>query len=308
MEKRVIVIAGPTCSGKTSLSILLAKKLNGEVISADSRQVYKHLSIGTAKPTEDEMQGIPHHFIDILDPSENYNASRFEKEALGVIDEIISRGMQPIAAGGTGLYIRGLVDGIFDTTQSDEDYRGHLYELRKKHGNEYLYGMLKEVDPKSAESMLPQNWKRVIRALEVYHISGKPIWRHHEEQPERETDIEFEQYGLRWDRAVLYRNIEKRVDEMIEQGLVNEVKAILEMGYDENLNALNTVGYKEVIAYLNNEITLDRAIELIKRNTRRFAKRQLTWFRRDDRINWIDIANRDDIVKAADYISYKFVK
>ena len=297
MEPKVIVIAGPTCSGKTSLAILLAERLNSEIISADSRQVYKYLDIGTAKPDNEQLEKIKHHFISILEPDESYNVSRFENDALNVIKSLSGRGKIPIVAGGSGLYIKALVDGIFDVADADEELRNEFLEKRRLYGNDFLYDELKKVDPESASKMLPQNWKRVMRALEVFYITGKPIGIHHQEQ-KREINLNFVQYGLRWDRQVLYKNIEQRVDEMISNGLVEETKLMIEK-YDKNLNSLNTVGYKEIISYLNNEITLERAVELIKRNTRRYAKRQLTWFRADERIKWFDVKHQKDLEKIA---------
>jgi tRNA dimethylallyltransferase len=203
--------------------------------------------------------------------------------------------------GGSGLYIKSLIDGIFNTVDIDEELREKLMHQRKIHGNEYLYNKLKEVDPVSASRMLPQNYKRIIRAIEVHYLTGKPIWMLQKEY-KREINFEFKQYGLNWKRKVLYENIEKRVDEMIESGLVEELKDVLEKGFDKKLNALNTVGYKEIISYLDGEISLERAKELIKRNTRRFAKRQLTWFNKDERINWINIEKPEDLNSAADII------
>jgi tRNA dimethylallyltransferase len=301
---KVIVIAGPTCSGKTKLSLMLAERLNSEIISADSRQIYKYLNIGTAKPSRAELQSIKHHFIDILTPDEEYNVSRFEIEALSVINNMIKNDKVPIVAGGSGLYIKALVDGIFNTVDVDEVFRSELLELKKKFGDEYLYSELKKVDPQSASKMLPQNWKRIIRALEVFHLSGKTIGELQKEY-KREINLEFIQYGLRWDRDALYSNIEARVDGMIEEGLVDETKEILHKGYSKNINSLNTVGYKEIISFIENEISLERAVELIKRNTRRFAKRQITWFKQDNRITWFDVKSQKDLGLIADIIIRK---
>ena len=286
MERKVIVIVGPTCSGKTKVGISLAQKLHTEIISADSRQIYKKLTIGTAKPTQDELRTIKHHFIDFLDPDEDYNVSRFETDSLKVIDELISQGKIPIVVGGSGLYINALTEGIFNSVDTDDEYREELKEKHEKFGDEYLYEELKKVDPQSASGMISQNWKRVMRALEVFHLTGEPIWKM-QENYERKVDYNFILFGLNWDRKILYTNIEKRVNEMIANGLVDEVKNILSLGYSKNINSLNTVGYKEIISYLNNEISLDRAIELIKRNTRRYAKRQMTWFRKTENIYWL---------------------
>ena len=291
-----IVIVGPTCSGKTDLAISLAEKLPSEILSADSRQIYKHLTIGTAKPSLNELQKIKHHFIDFLEPDVNYNVSKFEKDALSVIEELQKNNQVPIVVGGSGLYIRAIVDGIFDTVDTDEEYRLQLMKQREEYGNEYLLEKLKNVDPESAKKLIPQNWKRIIRALEVYKITSKPIWKLQQEY-KREVNIEFQQYGLNWERETLYDNINLRVDKMIDEGLVDEVKSILEMGFDKKANALNTVGYKEIIEYLDEKISLERAIELIKRNSRHYAKRQLTWFRKDERIKWIDIKSKSDLPK-----------
>ena len=292
----VIVIVGPTCSGKTNLSLKLAQLIPSEIISADSRQIYQFLDIGTAKPSKIELEKIPHHLIDILDPSKTYDVSMFEKDAEKVIEEIFNKNKTPIIVGGSGLYIKALIDGIFDTTDNDEEYRKELLQKRKEFGNEFLYEELKKVDPVSAEKMLPQNWKRIMRALEVYHTTGEPIWKHHQNQStSKEKKYSFKQFGLNWDRKNFYENIDRRVDEMIENGFVDEVKNILEMGYDKNLNSLNTVGYKEIIQHLDGMISLERAIELIKRNTRHYAKRQMTWFRKDERIHWFEIQNKEDL-------------
>ncbi len=294
MGQRVIVIIGPTCSGKSYLGLKLAQLLNGEIISADSRQIYKLLSIGTAKPSATDLRIVKHHFIDILNPDEGYDANKFSVQAEKVINEIQEKNKTAVVIGGSGLYIKALIDGIIESADKDEDLREILLSKKEKYGVEFLYNELKKVDPVSSEKMLPQNWKRVIRALEVYHLTGKPIWQHHINQ-NKIPKFNFYQIGLNWDREVLYRRIEERVDELIEDGLIEEVKSILEDGYNKNLNSLNTVGYKEIISFLENEITLDRTIELIKRNTRHYAKRQLTWFKADERINWFNISSLKDI-------------
>ena len=294
MGKRVIVIVGPTCSGKTYLSIQLAKIINGQIISADSRQIYKKLNIGTAKPTPSELKKVKHYFIDILEPDEDYNANDFSDEAERVIDNINKKNKIAIVAGGSGLYVKALIDGIVESADKDEGLRKKLLKQRENFGNESLYNELKEIDPVSADKMLPQNWKRVMRALEVYYLTGKPIWQHHLDQ-EKKSKYEYQQVGLLWDRNTLYKNIDNRVDKMIRNRLVNEVKSLLAQGYNKNLNSLNTVGYKEIISYLEGEISLERAIELIKRNTRRYAKRQITWFKADKRIKWYNVSGRQDL-------------
>ena len=299
----VIVIVGPTCSGKTNLSLKLAQLIPAEIISADSRQIYKYLNIGTAKPSEEQLQKVPHHLIDFLDPAENYDVSKFEIDSERIIDHIHNKNKLAIIVGGSGLYIKALTDGIFSTADKDEEYRKELLQKRKELGNDSLYEELKKVDPVSAEKMLPQNWKRVMRALEVYHLTGEPIWKHHRKQfTSNEKKYNFNQFGLNWERKNLYENIDKRVDEMIEQSFVDEVKNILNKGYDKNLNSLNTVGYKEIIQHLEGEVSLERAIELIKRNTRHYAKRQMTWFRNDKSIQWFDVSDLSELDQIAEKI------
>lgn len=292
MESKVIVIVGPTCSGKTEIGIRLAKRLNTEIISADSRQIFKLLDIGTAKPSTTELAEIKHHFIDELMPDEKFDVSKFENASLEVIKKLLNQNKIPVVVGGSGLYIKALVDGIFDI-DSDENLRDEFLDAKRKYGNDFLYDKLMEVDPVSAKNMLPQNWKRVMRALEVFYITGKPIWEI-QSNHKRESNFDFLQFGIEWNREILYSNIENRVDRMMESGLIEEVKKILSLGYNPNLNSLNTVGYKEIISYLKNEISIERAVELIKRNTRRFAKRQLTWFRKDKRIRWMRINSKNE--------------
>ena len=295
-NSNVIVIVGPTSSGKTNLSLKIAELIPCEIISADSRQIYRFLDIGTAKPSKEQLQRAQHHLIDFLDPSENYDASIFEKDAEKLIKEIFEKNIIPIVVGGSGLYIQALIDGIFASADKDEEYRKGLLQKRKNFGNEFLYEELTKVDPVSAGKMLPQNWKRVMRALEVIHTTGEPIWEHHQKQSSsKEKKHNFKQFGLNWDRKILYENIDNRVDEMIELGFVEEVKNILDKGYGKNLNSLNTVGYKEIIQYLDGLISLERAIELTKKNTRHYAKRQLTWFRKDKRIQWYDLKESNEL-------------
>lgn len=296
METRVIVIVGPTCSGKTLLSLNLALKLQSEVISADSRQVYKYLDIGTAKPTSEQLKLVKHHFVSSFQLDEHFNASKFSDEAEIIVRNLLSNGKIPVVVGGSGLYIKALIDGIIVEVETDEEYRAQLYELRKIKGNEFLYEKLKDIDPESASKMLPQNWKRVIRALEVYHLSGKPLSYFYSKQKTK-NEFNYLQFGLEWKRSELYQNINLRVDDMIEHGFVDEVKNILAIGYDKSLNSLNTVGYKEIISFLENKINLEEAVAKIKKNTRNYAKRQLTWFKKDKRIKWISISDIDEIEK-----------
>lgn len=301
MERIAIVVVGPTCSGKTKLSLQIAGRIDSEIVSADSRQIYKYLNIGTAKPSFDELNLVKHHFIDILKPDEDYNVSRFEKESKVILENIFLKNKIPIIVGGSGLYVKSIIDGIVDIANPDPDLREQLILMQQKKGNDFMYNYLKSIDPDAAERMLPQNWKRVIRAIEVFKLTGQSILKFHEFQ-KKESQIKFLQYGLNWNRELLYKNIEQRVDSMISQGLVAETKKILSFGYSKDLNALNTVGYKEIINYLDNEISLEKAIELIKRNTRRYAKRQMTWFRKDKRIKWFNIDNSSVFQKIADEI------
>jgi tRNA dimethylallyltransferase len=306
MERKVIVIAGPTCSGKTGTGISLAQRLITEIISADSRQLYKHLSIGTAKPSVIELNLVKHHLVDFIEPDEEYNVSRFENEALKIIESLFQKKKTPIVVGGSGLYIKSLVEGIFNSVDADEELRNSLLEQREKFGNEFLYDELKKVDPISASKMLPQNWKRVMRALEVYKLTGEPIWKFQNDY-KRKLDIKFYQYGLNWDRKKIYHRIEQRVDKMISDGLVDEVEKIISMGFNTSINALNTVGYKEIISYLKKEISIERAVDLIKRNSRRFAKRQMTWFNKNKELCWIDVNEDLSSEDIASIIFEKFV-
>lgn len=305
MGQKVIVIVGPTCSGKTKLSLILAENLKSEIISADSRQVYKYLTIGTAKPSANELRIIKHHFIDELEPDEEFNADLFSKRAKEIISRLVEKDSIPIVVGGSGLYIKALVDGITQTVVSNKLLRNELLELRKKYGNAYLYDELKKIDPISAEKMLPQNWKRVIRAIEVFKLTGKPIWQHHIENPIQQ-EFEFFQYGLKWDRKKLYQNIECRVDEMIKNGFIEEVKMILDKGYSKEINSLNTLGYKEIIDLLDGKLTFNEAVNRIKINTRRFAKRQMTWFNADKRIKWFEIDSYEELNNIAENILEDF--
>jgi len=291
----VLVIVGPTCSGKSSLAVKLALELNGEIISADSRQIFKDITIGTAKPSKSEQELIPHSFINLIELSENYDVSLYEKQALLKIDNILINNKLPIVTGGSGLYVKALIDGIVDLPTNSE-IREELMAEKEKFSVDYLYNHLSVVDPESAKTMLPTNWKRVIRALEVYTLTGKSLTEFHAAQNRNRPNYTFLQFGLNWKREFLYKRIEVRVDDMIQNGLVEEVESILAKGYSETLNSLNSVGYKEIIAYLKGACSLEEAISLIKRNTRRYAKRQLTWFRKDERIHWFNLENELDLL------------
>lgn len=293
MEKKpLIVLTGPTAVGKTALSIGLAKAIGGEIISADSMQVYKHMDIGSAKIMSDEMQGVPHYLVDVLEPSEEFHIARFQEMAKAAMDEIYSRGHIPILVGGTGFYIQSITRDI-DFTENDGDmtYRHELEEYAKIHGGEELHKRLQQIDPKAADEIHANNVKRVIRALEYFHQTGQPISQHNEEQKQKETPYDLRYFVLNDIRSRLYERIEKRIDLMLEQGLVDEVKRLKDMGYTRDMVSMQGLGYKEIIAYLDGEYTLEEAVYILKRDTRHFAKRQLTWFKREQDVIWI---NKDE--------------
>ncbi|APR00253.1 tRNA dimethylallyltransferase [Clostridium botulinum] len=287
----LLIIAGPTAVGKTDISIKLAEKLNGEIISADSMQIYKYMDIGSAKITKDEMKGIPHHLIDVVEPHEEFNVSSFKTLAEKSIKDIWSRGKLPIIAGGTGLYINSLIYN-YDFTDADRDgkYREYLTKLSEDKGKEYVHSLLKDIDEKSYEKLYPNDLKRVVRALEVYKITGKSISEYTKENEKKLYDIPYNvnYFVLNMNREVLYERINKRVDIMMGKGLIEEVKKLESMGYTPDMQSMKGIGYKEVLFYLNGDISLDEAIYLIKKGSRNYAKRQLTWFRKDKRSIWID--------------------
>ena len=287
--KPLIILTGPTAVGKTELSINLAKKLNGEIISADSMQVYKGMDIGTAKITTKEMDGVPHHLIDILNPDEEFNVCIFKKYADAAINDIYSRGRVPIITGGTGFYIQSVLYDIqFDETEDNSKIRAELEEYANENGNEKLFELLRQCDPKSCEAIHPNNTKRVIRAIEYFRMTGKKISEHNEEQQMRPSPYNYLYFVLNDDREKLYNRIERRIDIMLEAGLLEEVKELYKKYPDRTLVSMQGLGYKEIIAYLEGECSLDEAISILKRDTRHFAKRQLTWFRREKEVIWLD--------------------
>ena len=284
-KPRVVVIVGPTASGKTSASIEIAKKLNGEIVSADSMQIYEEMNIGTAKPTEDEKEGIKHYLIGIAKPDENFNVTMYKELAEKAIEEILAKGKLPIVVGGTGLYVSSLVDAIeFSEVPEDGAYRHELEEVAKTQGVDVLFEKLQKVDPEAAQKIEKNNVRRVIRALEIYKTTGKTKTQLDQESL-KEPKYEYHLYGISWERDVLYQRIDKRVDMMMEEGLVDEVKRLNEK-YTLSKTALQGIGYKEVLCYLQGECNYEEMVEKIKMETRRYAKRQLTWFRRDKRIMW----------------------
>lgn len=289
MQKKLIILTGPTAAGKTKLSIALAKSVNGEIISADSMQVYKHMDIGSAKIRPEEMQGIKHYLVDILEPSEEFNIVLFQKYAKQAAAEIYEKGKIPIIVGGTGFYIQSVLYDI-DFQDSDEDaaLRAELEKTAQEKGREFLHNILKECDPQAAREIHANNVKRVIRAIEFYRQTGRKISEHNETERAKQSAYDSYYFVLTDKREKLYENIEKRVDIMIQEGLVGEVKRLMDMGCKRDSTAMQGLGYKEIISYLMGEITLDEAIRIIKRDTRHFAKRQLTWFRRERDVIWIE--------------------
>ena len=288
-KKPLIILTGPTAVGKTKASIGLAKAVDGEIISADSMQVYRHMDIGSAKIKPEEMEGIPHHLIDVLEPDDEFHVVKFQQLAKKAMREIWERGHIPIVTGGTGFYIQALLYDIdFDENEKEDACRKELEAYAREHGAEALHEKLALVDPASAEMIHPNNIKRVIRALEFYEQTGKRISEHNETQRQRESPYAFAYFVLTDDRAHLYERINRRVDQMIEEGLVNEVQALKDKGYTKQLVSMQGLGYKEILDYLDGNCTLEEAIYTIKRDTRHFAKRQLTWFKRERDVIWID--------------------
>lgn len=278
--KKVIVIAGPTASGKTELALRLAEKTGGEIVSADSMQIYKFMNIGTAKPTREEMRGIPHHMIDAVYPDESYSVALYKENAEKCIRNIAMENKLPIVVGGTGLYINSLIYNIqFSETVKDDAFREKMNELALTDGPQALHDRLAAVDPESASRIHFNNVKKVIRALEVYEYTGKPISEHQKESRLVPPPYRYLVFVLNMDRKELYRRIDERVDRMMENGLADEVRNLLQMGYNPGSVALQGLGYKEIIRFFNNEITLEEAVRIIKRDTRHYAKRQITWFR-----------------------------
>ena len=289
MKKPLIVLTGPTAVGKTSLSISLAKAVNGEIISADSMQVYKGMDIGSAKIRKEEMQGVTHYLVDILEPEEEFHIVKFQELAKAALEEIYAKGKIPILVGGTGFYIQAVTRDI-DFTQAEQEtsYREELEQFAKEKGAEYLHEKLREVDSKSAENIHANNVKSVIRALEFYHQNGTPISEHNEEQKQQTSPYNLAYFVLTAPREILYERIDRRVDQMVEEGLLEEVKSLRERGCHRGMVSMQGLGYKEILAYLEGEYPLEEAVRILKRDTRHFAKRQLTWFRREQDVIWVD--------------------
>lgn len=304
----VPILAGPTAVGKTSISIELAKQLNAEIISADSRQVYKHMDIGTATPGQAQLDEVPHHFVSILEIDDTYTAGRFAREAQSVIEEIFARNRLPLVVGGAGLYIKALIDGLFQSPSRDDVVRADLYHEVEQDGVEKVYERFQSLDPEYAREVHPNDVKKIVRALEIYEVTGaKPS--EHFQQTHQALPYKYDILGLRRKRKTLYQRINHRVDLMFQAGLVEEVRTILDMGYTGDENALQTVGYQEVIQYLRGEISLEKAKQQIKTNSRHYAKRQLTWFRNQHRTTWFDFEDYDsdeDLIQSVlDYLTHR---
>lgn len=294
IKKPLVILTGPTAVGKTALSIALAKSINGEIVSADSMQVYRHMDIGSAKITAEEMAGVPHHLIDVMEPTEAFNVVVFQKLAKAAMEEIYGHGHIPILVGGTGFYIQAVLYDI-DFTENDEDpsLRRELEELARKEGPEVLYEKLKSVDPAACESIHAHNVKRVIRALEFYEKTGQRISGHNEVQRQNASPYRFAYFVLNDRREEIYKRIDARVDQMMAAGLVEEVQALKEMGCTKDMVSMQGLGYKEILRCLEGELSQEEAVYLIKRDTRHFAKRQLTWFRREKDVIWVEKSDID---------------
>ena len=290
-KPKVIVICGPTASGKTALSIELAKRINGEIVSADSMQIYKDMNIGTAKPTKEEMQGIKHYLIDFVSPDKRYSVAQYKKDAKQAINEILKKGKYPIVVGGTGLYVDSLIYEIeYDDIKLDENYRKELEKIAEEQGLEKLYNMALKIDPIAMKKISKNDKKRIMRILEIYKATGKTKTEQEIESRKRPIEYDYKVFAINWNREELYQRINKRVYIMIKQGLIDEVKNILQK-YNTFPTAMQGLGYKEVVEYLNGNCTKEEMIEKIKKETRRFAKRQLTWFRKNKQTIWLDGTN-----------------
>ena len=289
MKKPLVILTGPTAVGKTKASIGLAKAIGGEIISADSMQVYKQMDIGSAKIKPSEMEGVPHYLVDILEPDEEFHVVLFQQMAKQAIQKIYEKGKIPILVGGTGFYIQAVLYDIdFSENEKDTSYREELEKLAQTKGAEYLHDLLREVDEKSAQDIHANNVKRVIRALEYFHQTGEKISEHNEEQRKKVSPYNFSYFVLNDERAHLYEKINLRVDQMINEGLVSEVQSLKEKGYTRDMVSMQGLGYKEMLDYLDNKCSLEEAVEIIKRDTRHFAKRQLTWFHSKPEVIWIN--------------------
>ncbi|MFH1335917.1 MAG: tRNA (adenosine(37)-N6)-dimethylallyltransferase MiaA [Candidatus Zixiibacteriota bacterium] len=298
----MLVILGPTCVGKTQVSLKLADILKGEIISFDSRQIYQFMDIGTAKPTKEEREKIHHHLIDVIPPDQKFSAADYSKKAREIITQIFEKGKQPIAVGGSGLYLKALIKGFFQGPPADQGIRERLKREAQTSGEISLFDRLKKIDPQAAERIHPHDLVRIVRALEIYELTGKPITDCQQEGQYEPYPTSFIKIGLSLDMRVLYERINQRVEEMVEQGLLEEVKNLKEIWDVLELKAFKTVGYREMILYLNGDLDFKGAIEKIKTNTRHYAKRQMTWFRKDKEITWLDATDKNLIGKILDLL------
>lgn len=302
MPSEILVIAGPTAVGKTALSLLLAERDGAEIISADSRQVYQGMDIGTAKPSPAELKRVSHHLIDIIDPGQAYSAAAFARQARQTMDELDLQGKKYLIAGGSGLYLKALIEGLAKMPSADEQYRNQLKALSDEKGREHLHGLLKKIDPEAAARLSPKDRVRLVRALEIFHLTGRTLSQWFREQRDKDHR-RYRLVILDMDRESLYQRIEKRVDQMLEQGLVSEVKTLVSKGFGPDAPGMKTVGYQEMLSYLLGNCDLPSALAEIKLNTRHFAKRQLTWFRKMDFDQWITIAEKENIGDLAHKLS-----
>ena len=305
MKSPLIFIVGPTAVGKTDISIRLAQRIDAEIVSLDSRQIYRQMDIGTAKPTSEQQNTVPHHLVDCVEVNQLFSAADYQRFADAAIEDICRRGKQPLIVGGAGLYFRTLVDGLFEGPAADAEIRSRLERESEEHGATALHERLRHCDPESANRIHPNNVVKVIRALEIYELTGKPISSFQQQWKHSAPRYPFRAFGLCVPRDCLYRRIETRVDQMIERGLIEEVKGLLSGGCPLNCVAMQGIGYKEIVRYLDGMQSLDEAIALLKTNTRRYAKRQLTWFRNDARIQWINLSQFESMDLAADNLLHQ---
>jgi len=303
LKPRIVVLCGPTAVGKTTMIINIAEALNGEIINADSMQIYRYMNIGTAKPTPAERAVVLHHMIDIIDPDEPFDAAKYGKMAHDIIIKLNEKGTVPFVAGGTGLYIKALVHGLFRAAPYDMEIRKRLIQESKEFGSGFLYNRLRVVDPKAARRIHPNDIYRIIRALEIYEVSGKPISKYHQAHAFKDHRYRVLKFGLNVGRKALYDRINVRVDNMIESGFVQEVRELLNRGYSEDLKPMQSIGYRHMVSFLEGRMEWDEAIRTLKRDTRRYAKRQMTWFRKDPDLQWKDPDNLDEIIR----ITQKFL-
>jgi tRNA dimethylallyltransferase len=303
-KRKLIVIAGPTASGKTATSVALAKRIGGEIISADSMQVYKHMDIGSAKIMPDEMDGVPHHLVDILDPREQFNVNIFQTLAKEAMEGIYQRGHIPILVGGTGFYIQSITRDIdFSETKQDAAVREQVESFYRDNGKEALHEWLKDVDEAAALTIHANNVKRVMRGIEYYLLTGQKISQHNKEQQQKESPYDLTFFVLNMDRELLYQRIDQRVDFMLEAGLVEEVQQLKVLGVIKGMTSMEGLGYKEIMAYLDGDTSLEEAVYILKRDTRHFAKRQLTWFRREKNVTWVNVDEYDfDVNKILEFM------